>query len=107
MAASSQPLPNDVHLRYGSATMFAHADTHSEQLKLLAADDRFNIVGAEGEFYRVVLADDTVGFVFAHNVAGTDLPLTQVEQHLKDERAAAARPADGWRGALNRLRGKA
>ena len=104
---AGQPTPENVVLRYGSAKVFERADTNSPEITVLGAGDAFTVLGTEGEYYQVRLADGTLGFVWSHNVDGTDMPLTTNEQARADERAAdAARPPGGWRGAMNRIRGK-
>ena len=106
MATSSQPRPENVRLRYGSAALFAQADVHSGELRRLEPSDPFTVVGTEGEFYRVSLPDGATGYVFAHNLSGENLPLTLREQAAEAERAAtASQGAGGWRGALGRLFG--
>jgi SH3-like domain-containing protein len=93
-------------LRYGSAEVFERADTRAPVIARLAPGDPFSVHGTEGEFYRVRLPNEAEGFVYAQNLAGTDMPLTANEQRNADDRAAfAARPARGWRGMLQRLRG--
>ena len=102
--ATSEPAPENVHLRYGSAKVFERPDTHAKEVGHLGPSDPITVLGSEGEFYQVRLPDGTVGFVFAHNVDGSHLPLTTAEQQRADERAAAAdRPPGGWRGILQRL----
>ena len=104
---TGQPMPDNVVLRYGSAKVFERADTLSPELTLLGPDDTFTVLGTESEYYQVRLADGRVGFVWSHNVDGTDMPLTTNEQTRADERAArAAQPPGGWRGAMNRIRGQ-
>src|SRR5688572_23352000 len=104
--ASHPPSPGSLRLRYGSADVFERADTRAKVIVQLAPDDPFTVLGTEGEFYQVQLPDGTVGFVFAHNVVGTDMPLTANEQRNADDRAVqAARPPRGWRGLIHRLRG--
>ena len=105
--SSDQPAPENVKLRYQSATVFERADTRSPEVAQLGADDPFTVLGTEGEYYQVRLADGRVGFVWAHNLAGSNMPLTANEQREADARAAAdAKPPGGWRGAFNRLRGR-
>ena len=104
--ANDSPLPSNLRLRYGSANIFDQADTRSKVTGILHPDDTFTVLGTEGEFYQVRLSDGAVGFVYAQNVVGTDMPLTANEQRNADDRAAlAARPVAGWRGLLQRLRG--
>ena len=104
--ATDSPAPENVQLRYGSANVFERADVHSPQVAQLATNDPFLVLGTEEEFYRVSLSDQTVGFVYAHNLVGSHMPLTASEQHTADDRAAAAaRPRGGWRGLLERLPG--
>jgi hypothetical protein len=105
MASNLVP-PGNVHLRYSSADMFERADTRAKVIARLAQHDPFTVLGAEGEFYQVRLPDGPVGFVYAQNVVGTDMPLTVNEQRNADDRAAqAARPLPGWRGLVHRLLG--
>jgi hypothetical protein len=105
--ATDTPAPENVRLRYGSANVFERADVHSPQVGQLATDDPFVVLGTEEEFYRVSLPDGTVGFVYAHNLVGSHMPLTASEQHTADDlAAAAARPHGGWRGLLERLPGR-
>jgi hypothetical protein len=102
--ASSQPVPGNVQLRYGSAAVFDRADTRAKEVGHLQPGDPVTVLAAEGEFYRVQLPDGLVGFVFAHNLVGTDMPLTASEQDHADRQAAdAARPPGGWRGMIRRL----
>ena len=104
--ASPPPSPGNLRLRYGSADVFERADTRAKVIAQLASHDPFAVLGTEGEFYQVRLPDGAVGFIYAHNVVGTDMPLTGAEQRTADDRAAeAARPPRGWRGLLHRLRG--
>ncbi len=104
--ASSLPAPDNLQLRYGSANVFARADTRAKVIAQLNLGDPFSVLGTEDEFYQIRLPDGTVGFVYAQNVVGTDMPLTANEQRNADDRAAtaASRPS-GWRGVLQRLRG--
>jgi hypothetical protein len=102
----ASPPPGNLSLRYGSADVFARADTRAPVITQLARGDPFTVLGTEGEFYHVRLPDGTAGFIWAQNVSGTDMPLTANEQRDADDRAAyAARPQRGWRGLLQRLRG--
>ena len=104
--ASPPPSPGNLRLRYGSADVFERADTRAQVIAQLASHDPFTVLGTEGEYYQVRLPDGAVGFIYAHNVVGTDMPLTVNEQRSADDRAAeAARPPQGWRGLLHRLRG--
>lgn len=101
---TSSPAAENVHLRYQVVSVFEQPDTSSRQTALLGSEDRFAVLGTDGEFYRVQLVNGTVGFVFAHNLVGSHLPLTAAEQHSADERAAAAaRLPGGWRGLLQRV----
>ena len=105
--ASPPPSPGNLRLRYGTANVFDRADTHATVITTLAQGDPFTVLGTEGEFYHVRLPDGALGFIYAHNVVGTDMPLTDSEQRNTDDRAArAARPPQGWRGLLHRLRGR-
>jgi hypothetical protein len=104
--ATDVPAPENGQLRYGSANVFERADVHSPQVGELTTNDPFVVLGTEEEFYQVRLPDATVGFVYAHNLIGSHMPLTASEQHTADDRAAAAaRPHGGWRGLLGRLPG--
>ena len=105
--ASDQSVPENVRLRYKSASVFERADTRSREVAQLGAGDAFTVLGTEGEYYQVRLADGTVGFVWAHNLTGSHMPLTANEQKVADQRVAdAAKPPGGWRGAIDRLRGR-
>jgi len=102
----SSPSPGKLGLRYGSAEVFDRADTRASVIARLAPGDPFTVHGSEGEFYRVELADGGMGFIYAQNIVGADLPLTANEQRNAEDRAAlAARPPGGWRGWVQRLRG--
>src|SRR5215207_1636472 len=104
LMATMPPVPEDVELRYGSASVFGQADVYSPHVRELAQGDPFTIDGTEGDFYRVTLPDGVAGFIYAHNLRGNHMPLTDRQQHDADDRAAAAaRPSGGWRGTLNRL----
>lgn len=104
--ANSAPLPGNLSLRYGSAEVFERADTRAAVIARLAPGDPFTVHGTEGEFYHVRLPNEAMGFVYAQNLVGTDMPLTVNEQRNADDRAAtAARPPGGLRGLLQRLRG--
>src|SRR3954454_17337738 len=95
----SSPIPTALGLRYGSADVYARADTRAQVITRLARGDPFTVHGAEGEFYHVLLHDGALGFVYAQNVTGADLPLTAIEHQLADDRAAlAARATGGWWG---------
>ena len=103
--ASPPPSPGNLRLRYGSADVFDRADTRAKVIAQLARSDPFTVLGTQDEFYQVRLPDGAVGFIWAQNVSGTDMPLTVNEQRDADDRAAlAARPPQGWRGLLQRLR---
>jgi len=105
--ATSQPTPGNLRLRYGTASVFERPDTHSKEVAQLGAADVYTVVGVEGEYYRVQLADGTAGYVYSSNVVGTDMPLTASEQVMADERAALASHSEGgWRGMVKRLTGK-
>jgi hypothetical protein len=104
---TNQPLPGNLRLRYGTASVFERADTRSKEVAQLGVADVYTVLGADGEYYHVQLADGTDGYVYAANVVGTDMPLTASEQVIADDRAAlASHPAGGWRGMLKRLTGK-
>ena len=103
--ATGQLAPENVQLHYGFAKVFERADTQSPAIARLETGAAFTVLGTRGEYYQVRLADGTLGFVGAHNLDGSHLPLTTNEQDRADERAAAAaRPPGGWRGVLNRVR---
>jgi hypothetical protein len=103
--ANPPPPPGNLSLRYGAADVFDRADTRAKVIAQLVRGEPFTVLGTEGEFYQVRLPDETVGFIWAQNVSGTDMPLTANEQRDVDDRAAlAARPPQGWRGLLQRLR---
>src|SRR3954452_14390278 len=105
--ATSQPTPGNLRLRYGTAGGFERPDTRSKKVAQLGAADVYTVVGVEGEYYRVQLADGTAGYVYSSNVVGTDMPLTASEQVMADERAALASHSEGgWRGMVKRLTGK-
>jgi hypothetical protein len=105
--ASNAPVPGNLRLRYGSADVFERADNRAKVIAQLAREAPFAVLGTEGEYYQVRLPDGAVGFIYAQNVVGTDMPLTVNEQRNADDRAAqAARPPGGWRGLLQRLRGR-
>jgi hypothetical protein len=102
--ASNQPLPGGLRLRYGTATVFSQADLNSPKLRELSDTSDITVLAAEGEFYRVQLPDESIGYVYAHNVVGTNMPLTDSEQVAADDRAAtAARRPGGLRGILRRF----
>jgi hypothetical protein len=104
---SNAPVPGNLKLRYGTADVFERADTRAKVIARLTRDDPFTVLGTEGEYYQVRLPDGAVGFIYAQNVVGTDMPLTVNEQRNADDRAAeAARPPRGWRGLVERLRGR-
>jgi hypothetical protein len=104
--ASNSPTPSNLSLRYNTADVFDRADTRATVIAHLTQADPFTVLGAEGEFYQVRLPDGVVGFIFAHNVRGTDMPLTALEQGRADaEAASASRSSGGWRGRLQRFRG--
>jgi hypothetical protein len=104
--ASDSPAPSSLRLRYGSANVLERTDARAKVTVQLHPGDAFTVLGTEDEYYRIRLPDGTVGFVYAQNVVGTDLPLTTNEQRNADDRAAlAARPRGGLRGMLQRLRG--
>ncbi len=103
--SASESGPHDLGLRYGLASVFERADVRSPEMAQLRRGDAFEVVGAEGEFYRVRLPDGTVGFVFDQNIVGSGLPLTESERRQAAEAAAAAgRVPAGWRGLLARVR---
>ena len=103
--ATFSATPGALGLRYGSADVFDRADTRAKVIARLTPSDAFTVQGADGDFYRVELPGAVAGFVYAHNVVGTDLPLTAIEQRQADDRAAlAGRPPEGWRGWAQRLR---
>jgi hypothetical protein len=105
--ATPPPPPGNLSLRYGAADVFDRADTRGKVIAQLTRSDPFTVLGTAGEFYHVRLPDGAVGFIWAQNVGGTDMPLTANEQRDADDRAAiAARPPQGWRGLLQRLLGR-
>jgi hypothetical protein len=104
--ASNPPTPSNLSLRYKTADVFDRADTRAKVIAHLTQADPFTVLGTEGDFYQVRLPDGAVGFIYSHNVTGTDMPLTDREQEIADDKAAdAARPPGGWRGVLRRLGG--
>lgn len=95
--------PSNVLLRYGSAKVFDGPDTHSHELAELAKGDPFTVIGADGEYYQVQLPDGTTGFVYAHNLIGSNMPPTASEQETTIRREAeAARVASTWRARAGR-----
>ena len=99
-------LPSNLSLRYNTADVFDRADTRATVIAHLTQTDPFTVLGTAGEFYQVQLPDGAVGFIYAHNVTGTDMPLTDREQRNADDQAARdARPPGGWRGLVQRFRG--
>jgi len=103
--ATNQLAPKNVQLHYGFAKVFERADTQSPAIARLETGAAFTVLGTQGEYYQVRLADGRLGFVGAHNLDGSHLPLTTNQQARADERAAdAARPPGGWRGVLNCIR---
>jgi|SRR5215216_2967576 len=105
--ANGQPMPGNLRLRYGTASVFERPDTRSKEVAQLGAADVYTVEGVEGEYYQVKLADGTAGYVYSSNVVGTDMPLTANEQVMADERAALANHSEGgWRGMVKRLTGK-
>ncbi len=104
MVSSTQPTPEYVRLRYRSASVFERANLAAQEVAQLARGDPFTVLGTEGEFYQVRLPGGAVGFVYAHNVLGSNMPPTASEQLKAHERAAlAAQPPCGWRAMLGRL----
>lgn len=102
--ASSQPVPEHVRLRYGVAPVFEEANSSSRQLGQLAPGDPITVLGAEEDFYQVRLADGTLGFIYWHNLVGSNMPLTASEKvQAALLTAAANEPPSGWRGILHRL----
>ena len=102
---TGQPMPDNLVLRYGSAKVFERADTQSPAIARLETGAAFTVLGTRGEYYQVRLADGRLGFVGAHNLDGSQMPLTANQQARADERDAdAGRPPSGWRGVLNRVR---
>ena len=102
--ASNQPAPANVRLRYGASPVFERANTASGQIGQLAPGDPIPVLGAEGDFYQVRLPDGAVGFVYWHNLIGSNMPITASERAQADSLAAAAsQPPTGWRGILHRL----
>jgi len=102
--ADNQPVPGQLRLRYGTATVFSEADLRSPPLRELTNTDDIVVLGAQGEFYRVKFPDESIGYVYAHNVIGSNMPLTDSEQVTADDRAAsAARRPGGLRGFLQRF----
>src|SRR3954447_22996893 len=103
---ASTPPPSNLSLRYNTADVFDRADTRAKVVAKLTQTDPFTVLGTAGEFYQVRLPDGVVGFIYAHNVIGTDMPLTDIEQRNADERTARdARPPGGLQGMFRRLRG--
>src|SRR5919206_5348485 len=103
---ASSPPPSNISLRYNPADVFDRADTRAPVIARLTQADPFTVLGTEGEFYQVRLPDGVVGFIYALNVIGTDMPLTDIEQRNADERATRdARPPGGLQGLFRRLRG--
>jgi hypothetical protein len=104
--ASNPPTPSNLRLRYNTAHVYEQADTRARVIAKLTQADPFTVLGTEGEFYQVRLPDGVVGFIYALNVSGTDMPLTDIEQRNADEQAARdARPPGGLQGLFRRLRG--
>jgi hypothetical protein len=102
--AGSPPPPEHLRLPYGSAKVFARADAHAKVIGQLSPGDPFTVLGTKGEYYRVRLPAGTIGFIQAHNVTGSNMPLTVIEQQIEDDTtAASAKPPGGWRGLLRRL----
>jgi hypothetical protein len=72
--ASSAPLPPNGRLRYSAAPVFERADLAAGVITQLYRGDAFSVVGSDGKFYQVRLANGAMGFVYGNNVSGTDLP---------------------------------
>ncbi len=105
--SADQPAPGNVQLRYTSAKVFERPDTRASEIGELARGDAFSVLGTDGEFYQIRLPNGTNGFVYAHNVVGSNLPLTASEQETAARRAAeAAYAGSGWRGVLKRRFGR-
>ena len=68
--------PENVKLRYKSASVYQRADTHSTEVGQLESDDSFTVLGTEQEYYQVRLADGSIGFVYAQNLIGSDTTAT-------------------------------
>jgi hypothetical protein len=103
---SNQPAPENVRLRYGACPVFERADAGSRQVGQLAPGDPIPVLGAERDFYQVRLPIGAVGFVYWHNLTGSNMPITASERAQADSlaTAAASQPPTGWRGMLYRLR---
>ena len=102
--AGDGPRAGRLRLRYNAATVFTRADLRSAPLQELSNADDFTVLDALGEFYRVRCPDESIGYVYAHNVVGENLPLTFSERVAAEDRAAAAeRSPSGWRRFLKRF----
>jgi len=86
--SDERPAVDGIALRFPSVSVFDQPDTHSRELKLLHQGDPFEVLtdqpasGPDGEFCQVRLADGTVGFVYAPNLAGPVRPPSPEERAL-------------------------
>ena len=105
--ATDSPVPADIQLRYGSAKVFERPDTRAPEVGELTRDDAFSVLGTESSYFHVQLRGGSLGYVYASNLVGADLPPTALEQETALRRAAeAAHAGGGWRGALKRRFGR-
>jgi hypothetical protein len=70
--ASTPATPDDGHLRYSAAPVFERADLSAGVITQLYRGDAFTVVGTDGAFYQVRLANGAIGFVYGNNVSGSD-----------------------------------
>jgi hypothetical protein len=70
--ASSMPVPENSRLRYTAAPVFDRADLGAGVITQLYRGDAFTVVGSEGKFYQVRLANGATGFVYGNNVSGAE-----------------------------------
>lgn len=68
--ASSLPAPQTGRLRYTAAPVFDRADLGARVISQLYRGDPFTVVGSEGQFAQIRLANGALGFVYGNNLSG-------------------------------------
>jgi hypothetical protein len=68
--------PGPVTLRYSAVAVFDGTDRRAKAITHLYRGDAFAVLAAHGEFRQVRLPSGTIGFVYATNLIGSDVPAT-------------------------------
>ncbi|HZS00170.1 MAG TPA: SH3 domain-containing protein [Chloroflexota bacterium] len=92
---STPSLPGSARLRYSAAPVLDRADLGARIITQLYRGDAFTVLGREGQFCQVQLANGATGFVLGNNLSlENDLSMVELREPFS---AMAEQPGDGER----------